>query len=284
MLALCAALTAGCDGSNGDHGAAIGQESDVAMTRSIDNQDLAADLRRLSEGRVYFGHMSVGYNMMSGLQRIAEGYGEDGLNLIDLTEASGKVLPPTFFAHSTVGENSRPRTKLDEFAHRLRSDLAGEVDVAFIKFCYVDFNPSTDVQALFESYQSTLGELSDELPEMRLVHTTVPLHERRLRIRDHVRLLLGMPVWRDEANVRRSEFNALLHQTFDGRDIIDIALVESTNPDGTRQQFARDGQLYPSLSSAYTTDGGHLNEAGQHEVASEMVRVLARRLEPRNEP
>jgi len=144
-----------------------------------------------------------------------------------------------------------------------------------MKFCYVDFEPDTDASELFSEYRSTMSRLSKEHPHIRLLHTTVPLMTRILRIKDRVRLLLGTPVWVDDANAKRHEFNQLVRETYESDLIIDIAPEESTRPDGRRQQYTKTGQTYYTLVPAYTTDGGHLNDIGKKRVAEEMVRVIA---------
>jgi hypothetical protein len=148
-----------------------------------------------------------------------------------------------------------------------------------MKFCYVDFEPDTDASDLFSHYRSTMSRLSEQHPDVRFLHTTVPLMTRERRIKDRIRLLLGMPVWEDDANAKRHEFNQLVRETYDSDLIIDVAVEESTRPDGTRQQYTKNDQTYYSLVPAYTTDGGHLNDIGQRKVAAEMVRVIARNVD-----
>jgi lysophospholipase L1-like esterase len=98
---------------------------------------------------------------------------------------------------------------------------------------------------------------------------------RKLRLRDRLKLLLGKMVWRDEANVKREQFNDLLRECYDEGLIVDVARAESENPDGSQERFRADGCQHRCLSPVYTSDGGHLNEAGQRAVAAEMAHVLA---------
>jgi hypothetical protein len=262
-----------CGGSEMD-GVESGAEGASQRGGSTVIEDLAADLREMAKARIYFGHHSVGANMLDGLRLLAAEQGVEDIQVVKLDEES--AASEAFFAHSAVGRNGDPKSKVNEFAEVMREGLPAEPDVAFMKFCYVDFTPQTDVDELFAYYRSTMSRLSEERPRVRLLHTTVPLMERRRRVKDRVRLLLGMGVWEDDANIKRYEFNSLLRGTYDARLIIDIAREESTKPDGTRQQFRKDGQTYYSMNPAYTTDGGHLNEAGKRRVAAEMVRVSAR--------
>lgn len=57
--------------------------------------------------------------------------------------------------------------------------------------------------------------------------------------------------------------------------VFDIALIESTGPDGGRERFFKNGTAYYSMSPRYTDDGGHLNRLGQRVAASELTLFLA---------
>jgi hypothetical protein len=245
--------------------------------RSSGGANLALDLRTVARARIYFGHMSVGFNMVDGLRQLAAEEGIDAIHLVELDEEPAPS--DTFFAHSQVGKNKDPRSKIGEFAERIGGGLPAEPDIAFMKFCFVDFAPDTDTSDLFSYYRSTMSRLSEEHPQVRFLHTTVPLVTRKLRIKDRVRLLLRMPVWVDDANVKRHVFNRLVRETYDRDLIIDVAREESTRSDGTRQQYTKNGRTYYSLVPAYTTDGGHLNDVGKRKVAAEMVRVIARNVD-----
>jgi hypothetical protein len=265
-----------CGRADVDH-VGVAAEGTRELGGSSVGGNLPSDLRAVARARVYFGHHSLGANMLDGLRRIAA---EEGIDDIRLVELDREPAPSdAFFAHSAVGENGDPRSKIDEFVEKVGEGLPTEPDIAFMKFCYVDFRPDTAADDLFAYYRSTLSRLGKEHPHVRFLHTTVPLVARTLRVKDRIRLLLGMPVWEDDANTKRHEFNRLIQQTYDDDLIIDVAGQESTRSDGTRQQYTKDGRTYYSLDPAYTTDGGHLNEVGKRRVAAEMVRVIARHVD-----
>ena len=88
-------------------------------------------------------------------------------------------------------------------------------------------------------------------------------------------------------NATREAFNALVRQTYAGKEpVFDVAALESTHPDGTRETYALDGHDYPALVPAYSDDGGHLNARGQVRLASAFVSLLASlpRSTPRSTP
>jgi hypothetical protein len=239
-------------------------------------QDIAARLRTLASGRIYFGHHSVGQDMLDGLVRLAR---EHGVRDLHLAAPDAKIsLAGGLLVHGRVGQNGDPGSKLDGFAHRLRDGLATTPQIAFMKFCYVDFNPSTDVAGVFERYRRTLEELSGEFPQVSFLHVTVPLHARNLGFKNRLKLLLGMQLWEDDSNARRDDFNHSLRRTYGKSAIIDIARVESTKADGSREFFSRGDRNIPCLTPSLTHDGAHLNEAGQRTAAKELVRVVAAQL------
>jgi len=250
-------------------------------TESTATAELVPDLQAVARARVYFGHHSVGWNMLDGLQQLAAEKGVDGIHLVllDAKPSPEPVPAGAFFAHSEVGENKDPQSKIDEFAETIREKLPVHPDVAFMKFCFVDFTPDTDTHDLFKQYQSTIKQLSDEYPDIRFLHPTVPLTASPMGIKDRVRRFLGMAVWEDDTNAKRHEFNELIRETYDKDSIIDVAGEESTRMDGTREQHSKDGQIYYSLVPEFTDDGGHLNGVGRKKVAAEMVRVIARNVD-----
>ncbi len=239
------------------------------------NEKLAASLRKLAKGRVYFGRHSVGRNILDGIAILAEEYGIHGVNFVDLEEDPTPPLPETFLAHSRIGKNQKPVGKIDGFARRLRNEFSGELDVALMKLCYVDFNQDTAVRELFDHYRATIAQLGRDFPDIRFLHATVPLKERRLGLKSYLKLMLGRGLWGDDTNIKRHEFNEMIERTYDAGTIVDIARVESTTPDGMRVTFRKNDRTYYSLNSSYTDDGGHLNELGKRQVAAEMVRILA---------
>ena len=106
--------------------------------------------------------------MLEGLEEIAAEQGVEGLQLVLLdAEPTPEPIPSgPFFAHNRAGENKDPQSKIDEFAETIREGMKVQPDIAFMKFCYVDFTPETDTAALFAEYQSTLKELGDEYPDI----------------------------------------------------------------------------------------------------------------------
>jgi hypothetical protein len=163
----------------------------------------------------------------------------------------------------------------------MRTRPAITPDLAFMKFCYVDFTPHTDVGELLGAYQRTIDQLRVAHPRTTFGHVTVPLTRRSRDAKARVQRLLGRPVWEDDANARRLAFNQRLHEHFAGEPIFDLARHESTRPDGSRESFTVGGGVAYALAPVYTDDGGHLNGVGRRLMAAHLLRFVANALRGR---
>jgi hypothetical protein len=255
---------------------------------------LASDLEALRGLRIFFGHQSVGANILEGVRtltaRTPDALTISGLRETDSPEASaaaattatsaervtrGAPRPPALLLHAKVGRNEDPASKCEAFAEVLDSGRAGRVDVAVLKFCYVDIGSSTDAEALAASYVACLDALSHRHPETVFVPVTAPLRQTPAGPGVWVREFLGRTNHTKAANARRYAYNLLLRRQYAGRPLFDLAASQSTGPDGSRETFVWQGEQMESLRGAYTDDGGHLNAAGQAASAGGFVRALA---------
>jgi hypothetical protein len=232
----------------------------------------ASDMQTVRQGRILFSHHSVGMNLLAGLQRMNARVGGGALNVVSLAQAKASAGPSLI--EISGGRNTDPKSKVDFFRETIRTQTL-RPDLAFMKFCYVDFEPGTDIDGLFAYYRETMDALKREHPEIRFAHVTVPLVSRPMELKERVFRLIGRPVWEDSANVQRHQFNQRLLAEYAADPIFDLAKVESTRPDGTREIFELGGQVYYSMVPRYTSDHGHLNDRGQDVAAPELVRFLA---------
>jgi hypothetical protein len=235
------------------------------------DDNLRADLELLAAKRIYFAHQSVGANILAGVSELARGA---GVSVRIVQEASAAAVAADTFGHFFVPENGAPLEKLANFKAAMGS--GSPVDIALVKFCYVDINAATDVRALFAHYQAAIAELRAANPRTTFVHVTLPLTTEQTGVKALVKRMLGRAPYGTIENVRREQYNRLLRQAYGGREpLFDLAGIESTAPDGHRVTVAWDGAVAPALAGAYTDDGGHLNERGRIVVAREFVKVLA---------
>lgn len=233
---------------------------------------LRAELDRVAQRRIYFGHQSVGNNLLDGIKQLAAKLGVP-VRTAEAPTASG--VPPATFGHTPVARNGDPLQKLQSFEQAMGQQPAG-LDIALIKFCYVDITANTDAKALFARYRATMDGLKAKHPGTAFVHVTTPLTIAQSGLKASLKKLIGRVPHGVIENQRREEYNALLRQTYQGREpIFDLARIESTAPDGTAVTVEWNGSASPAMAPVYTDDGGHLNDAGKLRAARELISVLA---------
>jgi hypothetical protein len=227
----------------------------------------------LSGRRVWFGHQSVGGNIVQGIADLVAG-GAAPIEAPVQVNATDTVLPRGF-SHGANGQNMDPKSKMEAFARFVGEALHGEVDIAFFKFCYVDIDQSTDVAALAAAYRKTIAALSEQHPRVKFVHVTCPLTAVTPRWRAGLKRMLGRPEPGFEVNRAREQFNRLLREAYRGREaVFDLALLESTQPDGSHSTFRHAGETWPALVPAYSHDGRHLNQDGRRWAAANLLATL----------
>lgn len=203
--------------------------------------------------RVFFGHQSVGANVLDGVEEVGPGR--------------------VHFEHRLLGTNGDPLSKLAAFELAV-AEVAGRVHLAFFKFCYADFTALTDVDALFAAYQHTLSRLQSAYPRVAFAHVTVPLTVVQGGVTGWVKRHLGLGAWGELENVKRHAFNQRLRDAYRGAPLFDLALVESTRADGTQETWRFAGLAAPKLRADFTDDGGHLNQQGRLVVARALLSFL----------
>ena len=229
---------------------------------------------RLATKRIFFGHQSVGGNIMDGVGDLVREQPTLGLKVVGLDESAS--TSGGFFAHALVGTNEHPTTKTDEFARLLDEGLASRVDIAFHKYCFVDVTERVDAQGVFAHYRDTMGRLRAAYPGVTFVHVTAPLMAVQSGPKALVKKMLGRAPARYQDNFRREQFNELIRREYLGREpVFDLAAVESSAPDGRQETISFQGTNGRALFAPHTSDGGHLNEIGRRRVAEELVVLLA---------
>ncbi len=231
-------------------------------------------VRTLSAEKVFFGHQSVGGNIIQGIRDLMAADPRLKLNIVHSAEPES-VLGPAFVEFE-IGENGNPQSKNEAFAAILEKGMGKQGGIAMFKYCYVDVDSSTDVHRMFESYRKEITVLRAKYPLLQFVHITVPLTTVEPATKAWIKTILGKPTARN-IDAKRNEFNKLLRETYAGTDpIFDLAEVESTHPDGSRSYFMSGNERIYTLAPEFTTDGGHLNEAGRRAAAERLLLVLAK--------
>ena len=237
-----------------------------------------AEWSALASRRVFFGHQSVGENVMQGVSEVLAAHPELHLTVIESKNLNPGATPG--FYHAKVGRNEHPEEKAVEFAQIAARALLAPGSVGMVKFCYVDVQSDTDPNALFGEYRERMADLEARKPGLTIVHFTMPLHTDQGTLGHWKQKLRGYATERD-LNVLRNRYNALLRQTYIGKEpVFDIAALESRHPDGSRAYFQRAGEIVYTLAPELSTDGGHLTEGAQRMVGEQGQKIFAAGAEP----
>lgn len=241
-------------------------------TPASQSEAIQSHLATIATSRVYFGHQSVGANVLDGVRELSGAHPMSPLAIVrtrDIDSVAGPAL-----VEFTIGENGDAPSKARDFASVLDRTRVATPGIAMFKYCYLDITPDTDVDRLFTAHRDSVRALQARHPELTFVHVTAPLTTVEPAPKLLLKRLLGKPSSRD-VNRKRNEFNALLRREFQGEPIFDLARIESSRPDGSRALFVAGGDTVYTLAPELTDDGGHLNAAGRRAAAMELLSVLS---------
>jgi len=243
--------------------------------RAQNTPAVRADLQVLSTQRIFLGHQSVGDNLLDGVRQLAR----DAQVPLTVTEFdSAAQIDAPVLGHTHVAENTQPLKKLKSFEQAMGAQSA-KLDLAMLKFCYIDFQAGTDVKQLFGEYQRTVDRIRTAHPKLKLLHITTPLTTVQSGWKVSLKKLVGKAPYGLLENLKREEYNQLLRQTYGPLgSVFDLARTEATQPDGRLWTQHWNGVDVPSLYPPYSDDGEHLNATGQVHVATEFLRVAARQV------
>lgn len=241
-------------------------------------EDISRDCwTKLSQLRIFFGHQSVGYNIFDGIMDVMEEHDYIDLNLVETRNVQQFSKP--VFAHSQVGRNTDPISKIQDFVDIMDSGIGENADIVFFKFCYVDIFRDSNPDEVFSNYVSALDGLKDRYPRTEFLHVTVPIRSLPKSavsgLKQSIKSLVGQPNILTD-NFVRDCYNKLLTDNYcDKEPVFDLALCESINPDGLRCYVKKGSQKMHVMAPEYTDDGGHLNCVGRRKVAEQLLVVLA---------
>ena len=215
-----------------------------------------AQVATLLAQKMFFGHQSVGGNVVQGIHDLMATDGRLKLKMVSSSHPDWVAGPA--FIDSLIGQNGDPALKDAAFASIVDNGLGAQAAIAMYKYCWVDMTDSTDPQQMFSRYRNNVDTLQARYPALKIIHITVPL-----------------TVDADSSNVRRNEYDRLLRQAYSASIIFDLAEAESTHADGSRSSAVVNGQTIYTLAAEYTYDGGHLNPVGRQVAAKRMLITLA---------
>jgi hypothetical protein len=227
---------------------------------------------QLKSKRFLFAHMSVGENIIEGLEKIKSWYRMlTDFQILSLEMRRKKIVPA--FYHIKLGSNGDPEIKCKKFINILDKHYPEyNFDIVLFKFCYVDINRKTDVASIFKVYQNMVDQINKQYPDLRMIHITCPLTAHYRTVKQRIRgYLFG-----DQANINRNFYNQLIHDAYGDKDqIFDLADAESAIQGNKRAVFEYKNEHYNYLAKTNTNDGRHLNEKGKVQAAGEIIQTLS---------
>lgn len=248
-------IIAGCNDTNN-------YEKDLKNEKML-NSEIFNPLRGKS---VYFGHRSVGSNIIGGMESIISR--DKDLSFIKIITPDEYLMTDNrgndstfYFIHSGIGKNGFPDSKIADFISKL--DTLRNIDAAFLKFCYIDINRNTDVNLLYSNYTTNFQSLEKKYDSIKFVYFTSPLTIRRSFHIRFIKAFIGKP----DDNNNRNKFNQLLRET-DNVRIFDLAHHES-HLEGDVRELNRE-----FLLQEYSSDGRHLNIVGSEKMAFKLLIYL----------
>jgi len=250
-------------------GKAALENKPVVHLQTLSGQQVAS----LSTKKIFFGHQSVGNNIVQGIRDLESIDPRLKLNIVkspDPEAVSGPAL-----VELELGNNGRPESKLAAFAAVLDKGMGAQGGIAILKFCYVDIDTSTDIQKLFAIYRKQMSDLKKKYPALKIVHVTVPLTIADPWPKAWIKALVGKSA-RQALNAKRNEFNRLMRRNYAGREpFFDLEEIESTHADGSRLYLVQGNEKIYGLAPEFTVDGGHLNDLGRRVMATRLLAVVA---------
>jgi hypothetical protein len=233
----------------------------------------ASQWDNLSRKRIFFGHQSVGGNIVMGIEDIISS--NKDIKLVIIESDKPENLKPGTFEHALIGQNEQPLSKIDAFSNLIKSGTGKNSDIAFFKFCYIDINKSTDVKSLFNAYQQKMSELKASYPGVTFIHVTVPFRLPDKNMKYWMKKAIGIEP-SEKNNIVRNRYNDLLRSAYEGKEpVFDLAMLEAVSPEKNLCYFDDKGKKIIILCPEYTDDGGHLNAFGRRYIAEQLLVFLA---------
>jgi hypothetical protein len=245
------------------------------LSKNMD-PEINKKIKAIGQKNIYFGHRSVGENIISGLNNIISENAQNELKIEELKNNS--KFEGSYFVHSNIGHNGDPQSKFDEFTRIVNNLASMKLDIAMMKLCFVDITNNTNITDVFKSYVAMIDSIQNKYPGLTIIHFSVPLKSKPSLINNIKGLIKGPKNYDPQDNLARNKYNEFLYSKYSREDIFDLAEIESTYPHGKRESYIIDGKLCYFLIKDYTDDGGHLNDLGKQIVAEKLIIKLFERI------
>jgi hypothetical protein len=255
-------------------------KTEIFCSEEIDQDSLGENrifYENFNDVIIFFGHQSVGQDIVLGMQEIKE---DDQQSTPDILERSIlDDIQSGSLIHCKIGRNTRPISKIKAFKRALRSAAGEKVDIALMKFCYVDITSDSNPTEIFVNYSEAISELRSEFPETIFVHLTVPIvampQSAEGVVKQFVKRVIGRPGVIED-NWVRHQYNVLLRDHYSGREpVFDLAAFEAVDSRGCSTVRMFKGEKILFMDPEKTEDGGHLNRYGRRTIGRELLAFLS---------
>ncbi len=239
--------------------------------------EMSNEIEIINKENIFFGHRSVGENIIQGVREIISK--NNTRKLVILKMDSINQIPEKYFLDANIGSNGDPKSKINDFNRIVNLLAPKDLNIAMMKLCYADIKDETNLNEVFKYYSSVIDSIKLKYPNLIIIHFTVPFTSQRTFLMSIKDFIKGRPNNSQLDNVARNKYNLLLLSKYSQNEIFDLAKIESTNPNGKREEFNYQGKVYNSLINDYSIDGGHLNEEGRRIIAEKFISYLASRVQ-----
>lgn len=227
--------------------------------------------KKLAQKKIYFGHRSVGNNIMDGIKDLMKKNQQIRLNIVKPDDQTNNNTG--FFMHSMINQNASPQS-ISEGYQKLIEPIGENIDIVLLRF--TPFYGKKEMNEILADYKGAFKKLQKKYPGTIIVHNSFPLNQSRTTWKTWIKKIIGeKEIWEYDQNIIVNEFNMLLRDEYDGKEpFFDLAKFQSTFADGRRSTFTKEGKKYFHTVPAYTYDGTHLNEKGRKMIAKQLLLLL----------
>ncbi len=156
-------------------GAGLPQMQQTVQSVSLPTLSEVSDSawQRLAQQRIWFGHQSVGSNIIEGLKDLHQIHPQINVNLLETSDPATVNSPGLI--HFTIGQNAYPQSKIIDFNKIVQRNSTQKPNIALFKFCFLDIDSKTDISQVFKDYKTMMDRLIKTFPNTKFVQVTVPL-------------------------------------------------------------------------------------------------------------
>jgi hypothetical protein len=110
--------------------------------------------KSLEKKKIFFGHQSVGFNIVEGIRNVMKENTWINLNIV--YDIFTKDLDSPALLHYRIGHNGDYMSKMNNFADVMTKNSNNKIDIAFFKFCYIDVTYNNDIELIINTYKTRM--------------------------------------------------------------------------------------------------------------------------------